>query len=66
VQRIPTHAGSKTMALNSKTHEVLVPSNASGTIQIRLFGNRLRDFVIFDRFDTWHDPSFSCGTIAVR
>jgi YVTN family beta-propeller protein len=39
VQRIPTHAGSKTMALNSKTHELLVPSNASGTFQILLFGN---------------------------
>jgi YVTN family beta-propeller protein len=38
VQRIPTHAGSKTMALNSKTHELLVPSNASGTFQILLFG----------------------------
>jgi YVTN family beta-propeller protein len=38
VQRIPTHAGSKTMALNSKTHELLVPSNASGTFQIQLFG----------------------------
>jgi DNA-binding beta-propeller fold protein YncE len=39
VQRIPTHAGSKTMALNSKTHELLVPSNASKTFQILLFGN---------------------------
>ena len=39
VQRIPTHAGSKTMALNSKTHELLVPSNESGTFQILLFGN---------------------------
>ena len=39
VQRIPTRAGSKTMALNSKTHELLVPSNASGTFQILLFGN---------------------------
>ena len=39
VQRIPTHAGSKTMALNSKTHELLVPSNGSGTFQILLFGN---------------------------
>jgi YVTN family beta-propeller protein len=38
VQRIPTHPGSKTMALNSKTHELLVPSNASGTFQIQLFG----------------------------
>src|SRR5580698_8661741 len=36
-QRIPTHAGSKTMALNSRTHELLVPSNASGTFQILLF-----------------------------
>jgi YVTN family beta-propeller protein len=39
VQRIPTHAGSKTMALNSKTHELLVPSNESGKFQILLFGN---------------------------
>ena len=39
VQRIPTHSGSKTMALNSKTHELLVPSNESGTFQILLFGN---------------------------
>jgi YVTN family beta-propeller protein len=39
VQRIPTHVGSKTMALNSKTHELLVPSNASGTFQILMFGN---------------------------
>ena len=38
-QRIPTHAGSKTMALNSKTHELLVPSNESGKFQILLFGN---------------------------
>ena len=37
-QRIPTHAGSKTMALNSKTHELLVPSNESGKFQILLFG----------------------------
>lgn len=39
VQRIPTHAGSKTMALNPKTHELLVPSNESGKFQILLFGN---------------------------
>jgi DNA-binding beta-propeller fold protein YncE len=39
VQRIPTHAGSKTMALNSRTHELLVPSIGSGTFQILLFGN---------------------------
>jgi YVTN family beta-propeller protein len=39
VQRIPTHAGSKTMALNSKTHELLVPSNQSGTFQILVIGN---------------------------
>jgi YVTN family beta-propeller protein len=38
VQRIPTHAGSKTMALDSKTHELLVPSNDSGKFQILLFG----------------------------
>jgi hypothetical protein len=38
-QRIPRHAGSKTMALNSKTHELLVPSNESGKFQILLFGN---------------------------
>jgi DNA-binding beta-propeller fold protein YncE len=39
VQHIPTHAGSKTMALDAKTHQLLVPSNASGTFQILLFGN---------------------------
>ncbi len=39
VQRIPTHAGSKTMALNPRTHELLVPSNDSGKFQILLFGN---------------------------
>jgi hypothetical protein len=39
VQRIPTHAGSKTMALDAKTHQLLVPSNASATFQILLFGN---------------------------
>ena len=39
VQRIPTHAGSKTMALDAKMHQLLVPSNASGTFQILLFGN---------------------------
>lgn len=39
VQRIPTHAGSKTMALDSKTHELLVPSIDSGKFQILLFGN---------------------------
>lgn len=39
VQRIPTYAGSKTMALNTKTHELLVPSNESGKFQILLFGN---------------------------
>jgi YVTN family beta-propeller protein len=39
VQRIPTHAGSKTMALDSKTHELLVPSIESGKFQILLFGN---------------------------
>jgi YVTN family beta-propeller protein len=39
VQRIPTHTGSKTMALDAKTHELLVPSNASETFQILLFGN---------------------------
>jgi len=27
------------MALNSKTHELLVPSNESGKFQILLFGN---------------------------
>jgi DNA-binding beta-propeller fold protein YncE len=39
VQRIPTHAGSKTMALDAKTHQLLVPSNASGSLQILQFGN---------------------------
>lgn len=39
VERIPTHAGSKTMALDAETHQLLVPSNASGTFQILLFGN---------------------------
>jgi YVTN family beta-propeller protein len=39
VERIPTHAGSKTMALDSKTHQILVPSNESGRFEILLFGN---------------------------
>jgi YVTN family beta-propeller protein len=39
VERIPTHAGSKTMALDSKTHQILVPSNEAGKFQILLFGN---------------------------
>jgi YVTN family beta-propeller protein len=39
VERIPTHVGSKTMALDAETHQLLVPSNASGTFQILLFGN---------------------------
>jgi YVTN family beta-propeller protein len=39
VERIPTHAGSKTMALDSKTHQIFVPSNESGKFQILLFGN---------------------------
>lgn len=39
VERIPTHAGSKTMALDSKTHQIFVPSNEAGKFQILLFGN---------------------------
>lgn len=38
VEQILTHGGAKTMALNSKTHERLVPSNASGKFQILRFG----------------------------
>jgi YVTN family beta-propeller protein len=39
VERIPTHAGAKTMALDLKTHLLYVPSNESGAFQILLFGN---------------------------
>jgi YVTN family beta-propeller protein len=39
VERIPTHTGSKTMALDLKTHQILVPSEESGKFQILLFGN---------------------------
>jgi YVTN family beta-propeller protein len=39
VERIPTHAGSKTMALDSKTHQIFVPSNEAGKFQVLLFGN---------------------------
>ena len=39
VERIPTHTGSKTMALDSRTHQIFVPSNASGKFQVLLFGD---------------------------
>jgi DNA-binding beta-propeller fold protein YncE len=39
VQRIQTRSGSKTMALDLKTHQIFVPSNESGNFQILLFGN---------------------------
>lgn len=39
VERIPTHAGSKTMALDSRTHQIFVPSNESGKFQVLLFGD---------------------------
>jgi YVTN family beta-propeller protein len=38
VERITTHAGSKTMALDPMTHQLFVPANESGTFQILLFG----------------------------
>ena len=39
VERIATHTGSKTMALDLKTHQILVPSEESGKFQILLFGH---------------------------
>lgn len=38
VARIPTHPGSKTMALDSKTHQIFVPANDSGSFGILVFG----------------------------
>jgi YVTN family beta-propeller protein len=38
VARIPTHPGSKTMALDSKTHQLFVPENESGSLGILVFG----------------------------
>ena len=38
VQRIPTRAGAKTMALDFKTHRLFVPANGSGQFEILVFG----------------------------
>jgi DNA-binding beta-propeller fold protein YncE len=38
VARIPTHPGSKTMALDSRTHQIFVPANESGSFGILVFG----------------------------
>jgi YVTN family beta-propeller protein len=38
VSRIPTHQGSKTMALDQKTHELFVPANESGSFGVLVFG----------------------------
>jgi YVTN family beta-propeller protein len=37
VEHIPTQAGSKTMALDPKTHELFVPANDSGSFQVLIF-----------------------------
>lgn len=39
VQRIPTRAGAKTMALDFKTHRLFVPAAGSGQFEILVFGN---------------------------
>jgi YVTN family beta-propeller protein len=39
VQRIPTRAGAKTMALDFKTHRLFVPADGSGQFEILVFGN---------------------------
>jgi YVTN family beta-propeller protein len=39
VVRIPTHAGSKTMALDLKTHQLFVPASESGSFGVLVFGN---------------------------
>jgi YVTN family beta-propeller protein len=38
VARIPTHPGSKTMALDPKTHQFFVPANESGSFGVLVFG----------------------------
>lgn len=38
VQRIPTRAGAKTMALDFKTHRLFVPAAGSGQFEILVFG----------------------------
>jgi len=38
VARIPTHPGSKTMALDQKTHQLFVPANESGRFGVMVFG----------------------------
>jgi YVTN family beta-propeller protein len=38
VERIPTHPGSKTMALDPKTHQLFVPANESGSFGVLVFG----------------------------
>ncbi len=39
VTRIPTCPGSKTMALDLKTHQLFVPANESGNFGVLVFGN---------------------------
>jgi len=39
VQRIPTRAGAKTMALDFKTHRVFVPAAGTGQFEILVFSN---------------------------
>jgi YVTN family beta-propeller protein len=38
VARISTHPGSKTMALDQKTHQLFVPANESGSFDVLVFG----------------------------
>jgi YVTN family beta-propeller protein len=38
VARIPTHPGSKTMALDQNTHQLFVPANDSGSFGVLVFG----------------------------
>jgi len=38
VQRIPTRAGAKTMALDFKTHRVFVPAAGTGQFEVLVFG----------------------------
>src|ERR1700735_830591 len=38
ITRIPTHPGSKTMALDLKTHQLFVPANESGSFNVLVFG----------------------------
>jgi DNA-binding beta-propeller fold protein YncE len=40
VERIPTRPGSKTMALDPKTHQLFVPANESGSFGVLVFGKQ--------------------------